>query len=1203
MSAALETAGGHFGTGQRYLNRSNFNGYVGEPNANQIGVLLDTLGPGNFPAPLGTNKAVTLQTLADRFNGPNPVVAENLKSVVDRFDGSWQAAIAPIARSEMIQRVNTISYPSVVLEPTPEGSTPRAINRQYQSVAYELVRYGLSAHFMHDFFMTPEGERDFQESTKTLISATWKRAKLSVVSALENAQSVWYSRVGNDGVTYETPLAATATEREAAFCIPYNPGKALDILNTKVSEIGRTEGQEFDSVVFPSNTLSAVAQSAFRTEQFRSGANAMNSLQIGGPSVTLPGKTLYEHKQTPVANEPREAVDQLVSVSQFGHYFVLSADNSVCNMKECDAQKAKSIMVVDGTTPDNWAEISELRAKAASQRYNVHGDGRLTDTHHELVENIRSLMMDTGIQITDGFFDPYIYTTEAPFNDLDSNPANNGLKVIEYYGDAPLQAMTIEQFADYGKSVVNHLLSRRTVSDADVQAIETLRRIGEQLNDYDPSAAEVGAFFTAVATANGGAAAVENGLLRANQYGGVDPPTTTQGGSTVPFGFGGITGLRTLAGMYRSGQYRGYDVNMLRAISDGIQALDIVVSNLLVLNPRNIFSNNPDNIPIHLRSGNTRMDIANAIVAAFLQNQPHPVMVSVRGAAAAVVAVVDNVDDIVGEGAGATLQDVDFSVMAPNVVAVFQNANKLAEVVNKFPDYMGQKFEQYFKARQTPNASSSFAFFLGQALNQVPEDPEQAAIARRQNGNVLSAVVNLVLSGDRSIRLITDNYLETLAKGSSEVRTKKRGRGNPSGADSTFVNSRLTIADGKWEYLARRNAAPVDPIRPSDPRNTLFALEWANANDRNERMTFARADGGIFGSEGMYGNRQGRSVSSRDRALREDFEVTGAARGSVFSAEFADAFVDTVGYEDRYGHAQADSMFVQTTKKNLVARTNGLIKMELDAVTKLGALLYCLTEAHWDNVVANSKAGLPGFGSSLIIAQPWMRFRGAAGVWFKAGIARTGVEYDDTSLQLNVENKKWMLHLTVWIGCTIFDTTGYMIVPNLDFRGLQSGFDSSFIEDSDNFDINNIDFETTNSMFVFDIGNVSPRTLPDPITLSGRYHRDSFPAQRFSDMDRYFGTTGHPTYNSALFYCARWGFHRIGAHGPDHDSFVAMRESDYVNEVMYTGRQRNYNPQTGDYTILTPGTGHIDKFSPPYGTLFMGGARLNNAPAMGITAV
>ncbi len=1256
-SRVVETQGGRFGTGGRYFDRQSVLSSVNEQQEN---LLFKNMGLGRVEVPLGSNQGVSIQTLADRFDGPAPVILQTLKLATETFDDSWHAAIAPMSSTgELTEKVNTTFYKSYALEQQPEMTVPRTIQREYDQVVFHAQRYGGKADFSHDWFMTPEGERDFQRCGVVLVSATWRSAKIVVEQALEAAKNVWLSRPRNNEIGHADPLSATAIEREMFACVSYNPDKALDLVHNNVRNLARTEDVEFDSAVFPEGTLSLVGAAPYRTENSRTGGGELERLQSGAQSVRLPGVTIYQHYPQSLANDPQNVHDHLVSISQVGRFFTMYTDSgSLCAMDECDARKAKSIMIPDATARNYWRLITEVEAKAHSGRYNVDGHGRLSRTHDFLIQNVRTLLEEAGIQLTDGYLDPYVEATEATFTGLDTNPENQGFKVIEHYGDAPLQAWPVKQAADMGVACKNRMLSRKNISDSDISAIERMRRIGEQLNTYNPEERAVRDFFAAVALNPENAPS--GGLLKANLYGGVMPPfvaadnslsvntatgpqaVTTDGagayelgrqagaagGSKTPFGFGGITGLRTLAAMYRAGQYRGYDVNMLRDISDGVQALDVIVSWLDNMFPNTLFSN-PHNVPVYLRTGDEESDRRNAIVASLLQLQPHPVMVAAPNGNALGGGAVAN-DRIAPDAAFATFT-TDAETQAnmraaiaayarrtdasPKVIAVFANAQSIQRFADAYKKGFGKMYARFTaKSRTAAAADNEFIIFFVEQISDTAAIDDAGA-------RLFTSVVSTVLSGQSAVREVNDAYFNSLRQGTEAVLTKKRARTAVTRTEAAtgYVNSRLVISDGIWGALGKRNAditaADLYPILPADPNNSLLPLGTASAAEGGvdvgaELSTFARAPrSGLFGTRGMFqatrgGGGGGRGMSARDRASRENLDISAAESGSIFSSEFTDAFVSTVGYEDRYGRPN-DTLYEQTQKKNLASRINGLLKSDLDPVSRMCALLYVLADVHWDNVVNASEAGLPIFGSTLLIACPWMRFRLASGLWFRSGSAKTNIKYEDTSLQMNIENKRWTLHHTVHLGCTIYDPTGYVFVPSLDFRRLISGLDSSFIEcDREDFDVNNINFETAGSLFVFDIGNSNPADLPNPITLSGRHHRESYPNIKFSNPDQHFASTGLPVYPSAAFENARCGFHRIRRHGPDMSSFVSARMSDWVNEVIFVGRQRNYDPKTGSHSTMITGTSHVCKFDPEsYGTVFYGGARLAPQAVMKVQAV
>lgn len=95
-----------------------------------------------------------------------------------------------------------------------------------------------------------------------------------------------------------------------------------------------------------------------------------------------------------------------------------------------------------------------------------------------------------------------------------------------------------------------------------------------------------------------------------------------------PYGFGDITGLRTLAQLYDDVDSRGWDRALLKQAHDGIESIDAYFSWLEKLFPLNDFFN-ANFLPLHMVSGRLEEDTRNSAVSSLLGDQKYPVLVRI----------------------------------------------------------------------------------------------------------------------------------------------------------------------------------------------------------------------------------------------------------------------------------------------------------------------------------------------------------------------------------------------------------------------------------------------------------------------------------------------------------------------------------------------------------------------------------------------
>ncbi len=195
------------------------------------------------------------------------------------------------------------------------------------------------------------------------------------------------------------------------------------------------------------------------------------------------------------------------------------------------------------------------------------------------------------------------------------------------------------------------------------------------------------------------------------------------------------------------------------------------------------------------------------------------------------------------------------------------------------------------------------------------------------------------------------------------------------------------------------------------------------------------------------------------------------------------------------------------------------------------------------------------------------------------------------SIGLDHAHNQWEINLSIYLGCAVFDTANYYVIPNACLRGYIGGYNSVPFLDPENPNFDSL-HETNASIFVFDCGgNQKRRDIPDPLTLSFRYQERFFKGCNMARRDVF--ARKDPLLPCAFYYLYIWGYNRINHNRSLDISTIEKRKmSTYINEVMLPGPQKNWNSNDNAYSHFKPGSGHISKILPGNMTAVLKGSRV-----------
>jgi hypothetical protein len=544
---------------------------------------------------------------------------------------------------------------------------------------------------------------------------------------------------------------------------------------------------------------------------------------------------------------------------------------------------------------------------------------------------------------------------------------------------------------------------------------------------------------------------------------------------------------------------------------------------------------------------------------------------------------------------------------------------------------LGSKFQEDARRiafRGNMGDLSSFAY-LWQSVFQ--SDASDEKVARAMNGilglcQARTSARDLTLAQVNKLKessFPTSRADEEAKRAIAASRTATLG-GTRQSSNGLWVNSRLTISEKVWHNIARMlsntTSAEITEkfykliVRPSDPKDQtkplagvmasrLTATDTTNIPSIRTSMATEFAYGkakrskslGIFGVTDLLGD-SGATTTKRTRDsgslyggvpdvdddLINGLSDYGVGKSRVPNTMFSNAkspFYETVDYQDKYGRSlQAQADDVVSKKKWLVFRINEIYRLcETDWMVRIPALMLTLTKVHKHSVFTLLDKNLPIPFSCFILFKPHITLAMGAGMWAKGGAetAENGYNYNDAVLQLNGMNKQWHLHYSKWMGTHIYDPSNFVIFRDIRFEGYISGHDDKYYDDPESFEPTNLDYDR--SMWAIDCGgNLTIDDIPEVLTTSFKYTDKQFPYNLLNRKDIF--SRDQQLLPSGIYTLTTWRLNQINSNTwIDRTTFAKEKNSTWINEAMYQGPQRNWDPVKKAYKKQIKGRGHLGK--------------------------
>jgi hypothetical protein len=660
-----------------------------------------------------------------------------------------------------------------------------------------------------------------------------------------------------------------------------------------------------------------------------------------------------------------------------------------------------------------------------------------------------------------------------------------------------------------------------------------------------------------------------------------------------PYGYSDVTGLRTLAQLYKNSDHRGWDEDILRQAYEGMGALDTYFSYLEKLFPQNDWFN-PKFLPLHLKTGSEE-DSRNSAITNLFGEQKYPVMIRISKASgedlkyrrttipgailnttisfsdAKLNDILNNMgfDNVAAveqasEPGRLSLTNAEFNAENDRLLDILksgklspENQNELLENNGEilFSNYanvensLGSSYNRHFvdKYRQSGDYSQ-FAYFWKENISNETDIDKQVKLL----DNILS-----LSRYPENVASLNQGYIDSIKSGVSSNKRKNtagevvrnkieksRESSKALGNSRSYINSRLVLDRQVFSKLYQRvknnpnlfSEVYFSVIRPSDPQDSTTALAGYTSNN---------------------------IVDSKDNLLNGLEELSfSAIRYKSRGAGTLDhpgllktSHVDFNEYEDTYipnqFYRQTDGPLTKTiiqpvdngscppvdaavsivSRPWVIRRLQEITRLVTDPFVAIPAKLFVLSRVHKDTIFNWIDNNLPQPHRCMIYAQPWIQFTMAAAI---AGIpgsstAELGYNHEDTILQLDGMIKDWTLHFTIYLGCFIYDPRNFMVVHEVAFAGYIGGYDTNMFDDPESFEAN-----------LLTADNLNQNKSMFVFDCGGNLQRNDIPdplslnfkyddRQTIYRLDTEIVASDIPQIPCAIYYSSFWGFHQLNS--------------------------------------------------------------------------
>ena len=804
-------------------------------------------------------------------------------------------------------------------------------------------------------------------------------------------------------------------------------------------------------------------------------------------------------------------------------------------------------------------------------------DGDLSPKHDELAANAEAYKRQSGLQFGPNEpIDMFLYRDRG----------SSEYRKVQVLGQMEPQSLPDDAFMRTVKSLA-HTFTRNLSADTPA-ALAAGRRLINELYGRAPAANEV-----ALARAHLSQAALneDTGILSGNEFGTHDlpaePPAGTKAGSWLPFGYGNVAGLFTIASVDRSspaGLAIGADVintaaNFRAAVEDTYDAMAPLFS-------ASHIAFTGERVPAHFASSHAAenpLGSRNNRLIAFAQNlldTPKAPLYLVQNGGGSTTASSASLASELGsvEGADADeqralagIRQQVASTASPAVAGAFATAESLAQFRTAYEaSSFAASFARYESGKATDPAekqqlrgNKTFAMFIDRHLSQYAGAPATMA-------NVLHGVVSAV----RNNRSVAANVME------ATLATMAATSASPASASSSSSSS-----------SSSRSGAPVQAVL-TRLTHSPSALARSGASSGFVPSAFHDLSATVNLADG-------RAVSEAEKAGQFAGEVTSLFAHSAAGPSIV--YNAPVGSKRKAfgGYSGASELDEYAEQRDSVARRLGLTAGEqqtidasdafkvralrlskvTDETLRLAGISLLLAPVKYDTFerMYNNDVRVP---LSILGERPLRRYETASAIYVAGGRALGEIAYAKFAVHLasNASTHDLTGNASIWCAAFVRDEERYFIAENVMVTGYGGGESlkpfSPDANDRDTYFNPAVLHGNSASVLLFLEPGGSlrgPNAVSRTHDIRGRFDEALVDGRLNPSARALIEHVHHP---SALFYNMLYQLGNLRVETPDDgDYFRTGARQD--NTITHQTMQWIWNPRTDDWDRPIYNTDHF----------------------------
>lgn len=572
-------------------------------------------------------QSITSQSLAETTSlqlktGPQPELERFIVQVTENVK-TWELVFAPLQVTPLEKIYQTITAHEYIMEPTAEGVPPRFVSYSIENKGFNMGEYNLGAEFRKEFQLeSKNAPNEYSLAQGIIVNSAVKRAKVTALAGVNNSKMYLYEYYTKYSLELTDIREAWADETYWTFRLHKDPQAIYKIVDNakEIFNRGPTPDLKPNMMVVGQGASSYIAFNEYEVDSSKRGSDIVQrNLTKGGRSViaNINDLDVYEHIPVRGKNVTQEETEMFGNNLTIADLHILDRSDIRLDYTEYEGRKLLAFQFINGDI-DYYDEMDPGMAIRLCGKFD-RNTGGMTDKLDSMLQNLDKLMHQTGFTMNDVLaenIDPHVFKVHQSFSNRQGILQNaRGYAKVSVWGDQSETYFTNDQLHAHAYYAAKMIMKR--IVDSTEALLLTMKNVLDGLFNYvDTDFQYIGAWAAAIALNPENDPGATGAYLKGNACGFVQPPyiePIKQGednvgssyhlyvndngkkyfayvgetysykagkegafewpSNTVMPGFGHGNGGMTLAMMFDSGDYRGWDRELLRTCSDGFRAL------------------------------------------------------------------------------------------------------------------------------------------------------------------------------------------------------------------------------------------------------------------------------------------------------------------------------------------------------------------------------------------------------------------------------------------------------------------------------------------------------------------------------------------------------------------------------------------------------------------------------------------------------